>query len=785
MVKKTICCLVGFCLFVIYPADIFAAKRPARFVYQPAAGETVRSITIAGSFNNWNSSANPLVRQPDGKYSIKLLLGEGLHTYKFVIDGTRWIEDPLADRSLRKDDGYGGFNSGVIVGERADIFGKAAPGQIVSGALKHNPDDIRFFNVAAKDLIEIKLRTLQDDVDTATLVVGNEEFSMRKSKTALGFDYYSVVIEIEKGKQGQIEYHFLLADGPAVIRYPAEKNFAGDLKPIFYTPEWAKKAVWYQIMLDRFYDGEPANNPANSLPWTWDFSKTHPTEKGSFYEFVWGRRFGGDLQGLIKKLDYLKELGITAIYLTPVFKADSPHKYNTVDYRHIDDHLGFRGDIFEIKGETKDPKTWQWTKTDKLFLEFLAKARAHGMRVIIDGVFNHSGEDFWAFRDLKRKGRKSKFRDWFVVTDWAVFEKFSHEGKGYSGWAGFGGLPEFAEDEKGLVKPVKKHIFDITRRWMDPNGDGDPSDGIDGWRLDVPECVRKEFWVEWSALVRSINPEAYIAGELWGEAPTWLTAEMFHAQMNYPLVKRIIKFLVDKGYSPSQFDKSIHELLDIYPLQVHLVQQNLLDSHDTDRAVSMFYNPHRPYDKRNRLNPSDTGDYNPNYKTGKPPAGVYEHLKLVSVLQFTLPGAPMIWYGNEVGMWGSDDPFNRKPMLWKELQPYDEKGAFVMEDLLDFYKKLIAIRNASPEFQTGIFETVLTDDKKNVYAFSRTKGKRVGFVALNNSKKKVNVALRVDDTAVADRTRFFDALNNKNYTVRNNYLRIVLPPESASVLVMK
>ncbi|MDI6642330.1 MAG: alpha-amylase family glycosyl hydrolase, partial [Elusimicrobiota bacterium] len=403
-----------------------------------------------------------------------------------------------------------------------------------------------------------------------------------------------------------IEYYFELIDGTAKLNYPADRKFTEALQPKFYTPQWAKKVIWYQIMLDRFFNGDVANDPPNTLPWTFDFApdKKHPSEKGKFYEVVWGRNFGGDLQGLIKKLPYLKELGITGIYLTPVFEAESYHKYNTADYRHIDDNFGMKYSAEEIERlrlETEDPETWFFTETDKLFLKFLKQAHALGIKVIIDGVFNHSGEDFFAFKDLKRNLQNSKYKDWYMVTDWEVFKRSANIGKGYVGWAGFGGLPEYAEDASGLVPGIKEHIFNISRRWLDPNGDGNPEDGIDGWRLDVPDCIKQPFWVDWCKLVKSINPEAYIVGELWSESPVWLKPELFHAQMNYPFAKLLLNFIIDESLTPTQFDQSLHKLINLYPMQVNFVQMNLLDSHDTDRLASMIYNPHRSYDKKNRL----------------------------------------------------------------------------------------------------------------------------------------------------------------------------------------
>ncbi|PKN02111.1 MAG: hypothetical protein CVU77_01435 [Elusimicrobia bacterium HGW-Elusimicrobia-1] len=739
---------------------VIAPTQKISFLYEPRPGEAVNSVAVVGSFNQWNSSKDLMRRRPDGKFEAKLELKEGLHLYKLVVNGDRWMEDPKADAALKKEDGFGGFNSGIAVGETGTSYGAPILNNIAVAALRHDPRKIEYFNVITKGLAEIKLRALAGDVENAEVVSGGgKRFAMEKTKTYLGFDYWSAFAEIPRDAQN-LKYSFALADGNTKIIYPSAGTvFTASTKIKFATPDWAKGAVWYQVMPERFRDGDPANNPDGSLPWTWDFSRKHPSEQGGFYDFVWGRRFGGDIQGLVEKLDYLKEMGVTALYLTPVFKAESHHKYNTSDYRHIDDNLGFKGDIAELRGETDDPATWKWTKTDMLFLDFLKKAKAMGFRVIIDGVFNHSGDNFWAFNDVKKKGRKSKYADWFSVTDWELFMREAHTGRGYEGWAGFGGLPEFREDENGLVAGPKKHIFDITRRWMDPNGDGDPSDGIDGWRLDVPENVKMPFWVEWSRLVKSINPDAYISGELWDESPEWLKPELFHAQMNYPFIKTTLNWLSNGWIKPSKFDSEIKRLLALYPYQVNFVQQNLFDSHDTDRAVSMLSNPGRHYDKGNRLNPSDTGDYNPSYKQGRPSKDVYEKLKKVTAVQFALPGAPMIWYGSEAGMWSSDDPFCREPMVWKDLA-FDDKDKIFMRDIYEHYRKLSAIHNTREELHTGVYESVLADDENEIIVFARRRGADRIFVAVNNSAASRAVTF---DAGAPDGTEYFDILGEKRY----------------------
>ena len=737
------------CLMVLIFGRLVCYAAKVTLIYDPK-GQSVNKVAIAGDFNSWNKDSDVFTKKY-GIFKITLEMEEGLHYYKLVIDDNQWIEDPRAEKVLRKEDGYGSYNSGVLAGgDVAKELGPPAPDNINEKALKYE------INVITGDSVEVKLRTLAGDAEKVFIVFGEKRMPLDKEKSFLGFDYYSDVIFMEK--PGAV--YFEITDGNAKIDYP-ENRVSVELQALPPPPAWANGCVWYQIMLDRFCNGENANDPKNTLPWGWDFSKPYTTEKGDFYSFVWDRFFGGDLQGLIKKLPYLKELGIEAIYLTPVFESKSYQKYDASDYRHIDDNYGFVTDYGALN-ETLDPKTWKLTETDKLFVEFLNQAHSMGMKVIIDGVFNHSGEDFWAFKDLKAKNEESQYKDWYTVIDWEAFKTGSSQGKGYSGWFGFGGLPEYREDEKGLVAPVKEHIFDITKRWMDPNGDGDPSDGIDGWRLDVPDCVKMPFWKDWVKHVRSINPNAYIAGELWVEAPQWLGKDLFDAQMNYPLAKLAVKYFIDKAHTPSAFGDKLNGLLGTYSMKNNLVQMNLLDSHDTDRIASMIANPGREYDKRNRLNPNDGGDYNKGYTNAKPSKNDYELLKQMTMFQFTFTGSPCIWYGDEAGMWGGDDPFDRKPMLWKEIK-YDEPGAIVDEKMIEHYKKLADIRKKYPVLKTGVFKVLFTDDEKGIFAFERVKGESQAMVIINNSGTEQELPL-----VLSPGEKMTDAYENVEYVNKSN-----------------
>ncbi|MFO8099538.1 MAG: alpha-amylase family glycosyl hydrolase, partial [Salinibacter sp.] len=340
-------------------------------------------------------------------------------------------------------------------------------------------------------------------------------------------------------------------------------------------PDWASDAVVYQIFPERFANGDTTNDPTRQsltdpgdVPSSWAVSDwtrdwydqaDWEREMGGFYESVYDRRYGGDLQGVIDRLPYLDSLGVNTLYFNPVFWSPSLHKYDGRSFHHIDPHFGPdpAGDKDLIAEEDPtDPSTWHVTAADSLFFALLEKAHARDLRVIIDGVFNHTGRQFFAFRDLAERQADSRYADWYEVHSFDDPETPDTSEFDYAGWWGLDSMPEFAvsPDSTTLAEGPRQYIFDATRRWMDPNGDGDPSDGVDGWRLDVAEEVPTGFWADWHAHVRSINPEAYTVAEVWEEASGFLRESGFSATMNYHGFAYPVKgFLIDNAIDPSTF----------------------------------------------------------------------------------------------------------------------------------------------------------------------------------------------------------------------------------------
>lgn len=546
-----------------------------------------------------------------------------------------------------------------------------------------------------------------------------------------------------------------------------------------FVPEWAKTVVWYQIFPDRFRNGDPSNDPkvenligADPMeppkqwqihPWGSDWYKLQDYELANGEPELWKhilrRRYGGDLQGIIDNLDYLQDLGITAIYLNPVFEAPSLHKYDGATYHHIDPNFGPDPDgdrVLMASENPSNPDTWVWTKADELALELIDQAHNKGMRIIFDGVFNHMGINSFAFKDLKEKQEASKYIDWFTVKSFENKEKATEFD--YEGWWGVKSLPELKEDENGIVEGPKNYIFAATDRWMNPKGKG-AEFGIDGWRLDVAFCVHHNFWKSWRKHVRSINPEAYLVAEIVDvpeKVVPYMQGDEFDAEMNYNFAFTCAEFFMNPNsmrINATEFDKKLKELRDLYPKGVAYVNQNLFGSHDANRISSCIVN-------RGIGNFRDWGTYfglskaaeNADYSPRKPKAEDIHLQKLMVIMQMTYVGAPMIYYGDEVGMWGGNDPDCRKPMVWDDIDYKTERtlpdqstheGDEVAQnlELQAFYKKMVGIRNTNVALQKGDYETILVDNEQDLFCFKRSFEGETLWVLFNNSKTSQAVAL--------------------------------------------
>ena len=538
-----------------------------------------------------------------------------------------------------------------------------------------------------------------------------------------------------------------------------------------FTPDWSKGVVWYQIFPDRFHNGDKTNDPKVTdqrgaypfndssafqiHPWTSDWYKLQPYEvenKKDVYYNLQRRRYGGDLQGVIDKLDYLQSLGVNAIYMNPVFWAPSSHKYDALSYHHVDPTFGPdpEGDKKLIAKENPlDPKTWTWTSADKLALKLIEEVHKRKMYIIFDGVFNHIGLNSFAFQDVVKNQQASAYKDWFIVQSWR------DEAKGtpfkYKGWFGVSTLPEFKEDSTGIVAGPKEYIFNATKRWMNPMDKG-IAHGIDGWRLDVAYDVGHAFWKDWRKHVRSINPNAYMTAELVfsiDETKPYLSGDEFDATMNYNFAFIVHDFMVQdkKATTVTQFDAKLKELREAFGPGVALNMQNLMDSHDATRLGSAVANPdgERFGNWGKYFNWSQKSN-NKSYNARKPTQEQLKKQKLIAAFQLLYVGAPMIYYGDEAGMWGSNDPDCRKPMVWQNLKydpethnpdqsKHDPDAVVFNQELFNWYKKFISLRQKHKAIKLGSYTTLAVDDANQMYAFSRNLGKEEVLVILNRGAK--------------------------------------------------
>lgn len=527
-------------------------------------------------------------------------------------------------------------------------------------------------------------------------------------------------------------------------------------------PSWAKNAIWYQIFVERFSNGDKTNDPteeSTSVPnmkiippkdwvvssWTSNWFKRQTWEQDASKDFGWilqYRRYGGDLQGVLDKLDYLEELGVNAIFFNPINDAPSLHKYDARNYHHIDINFGPdpEGDkkIMETENPA-DPATWKWTSADRLFLKIVEELHNRGMKVIMDYSWNHTGTMFWAWQDILKNQSKSKYKDWYEITTFDDPNTPENEFS-YKGWYGNAYLPELKKvnitspRENGLPyegninNGAKQHIFDVTKRWMEPNGV--VSKGIDGFRLDVAEQIGLGFWRDYRHFVKEINPEAYLVGEIWWQKwpnklmdPTpYMKGDIFDAIMYYQVYKPARAFFMNSEdeLNAQQFVDSLNIQWSRISKENVFAMMNVSSSHDSPRLLTDFYNRNR---YKYHANPIE----NPYFKTGKPDKEAYQRLKLYLIHLFTTVGAPQIWNGEEMGMWGGDDPYNRKPLMWKDMKFEKEyrnnfqeaKKQFDKVEFnqtqFDLYKKLILLRKTERILCNGDIKFIIAEGKKLAY----------------------------------------------------------------------
>lgn len=514
----------------------------------------------------------------------------------------------------------------------------------------------------SEDTLRITLRTARADVQAVTVLYqdrygASEPFLARMEMAAEDelFSFYQADLQLDTKRFG---YVFLLDDGKDQVFY-TEKGFFSEVPPntqfhypyialrdLWEPPKWAQGAVIYQIFPERFANGDPSNDPPNREPW--DAPPTVTSQKG------------GDLQGVIDHFSHLVGLGVDVIYFTPIFQAPSNHKYDTVDYYTIDPHFG----------------------NEELLRELIELAHDHGVKVVFDAVFNHSGFGFFAFQDVLEHGEDSPFSHWFNIDSFPVqidppnYETFSNQ---------IATMPKLMTHHED----VKDYFLEVGRYWV-------REFGIDGWRLDVANEIDHQFWREFRQAVKEENPEALIVGELWHEASEWVRGDQFDSVMNYSLQYACLDFFAKGIIRARTFANRLAKVQVNHTQAVNLSLFNLLDSHDTERFLTTC-------------------------------GGNVQKFALAVAFQLTYEGSPMIYYGDEVGMEGLTDPDCRRGMVWDPAKQN--------LDIFAWYQEFIALRKEHAVLRSGQCRTVWADSATNIYGFVRFDQGAQVLVLLNNQAK--------------------------------------------------
>jgi cyclomaltodextrinase / maltogenic alpha-amylase / neopullulanase len=565
-------------------------------------------------------------------------------------------------------------------------------------------------------------------------------------------------------------------------------------------PDWARGCVWYRIIPDRFRNADTANDPVErdvfpegnfrwaKSDWTANWYRRSITEllySESFAITAPLRQYGGDFDGIISRIPYLDSLGINAVVLTPPFEGTSYHKFDITSYHHVDRHFGPQVQVdtaFLSREKADDPKTWYLTAADRKFVELIKALHDHGIRVMVDVQFAHVGANFWAFRDLLQKQEKSTYANWFYVEDWDRPETPLVSEFRYRSMWGITAFPVLRRDSLGLATGPRDYIFSSTRRWMDPNGDGNPSDGIDGWRVDLTSEISPVFWKDWMKHVLSINPQCLVIGAPAGEnVPT-----PFHMEDNDVFGRHVSLFFLNERISPTQLDNAVVSLHGEGDYTVTDAHVNRIGDYETARVASMCVNRAVPYGAK------DSWQANPSYVLRRPAAADRRLQQLLLLFQFTCPGSPLLYYGDEAGMWGANDPDCRKPMLWPDLEYEKECSLQVSGDsavspvafdssVYGMYRTFLRLRKDHIALRQGAMKTVLLDDVRMLYGYERHSGADRVYVLFNMSNTPQECRVFMKD--VPSGARVDAVLEGLQFFTEKDGLSIILPPRSGTLLL--
>ena len=652
----------------------------------------------------------------------------------------------------------------------------------------------------AGEEITVRFRTAKNNVDVVLLVSGGKRLVMTKAETERHFDYYETRMEISDKK---LAYHFEIISGALKIYFDSrgavtEPNEYYDFVvfPGFSTPDWSKGAVMYQIYVDRFCNGDKTNDVLDN-EYLYIGQPVHRVEDWYAPPSQMDVRnfYGGDLQGVLDKMDYLKSLGIEVIYFNPLFVSPSNHKYDIQDYDHIDPHFGKivddGGDVLP-EGATENRMSSRYirrvagmanlTASDELFIEVVKEAHKRGMKVILDGVFNHCGSfNKWMDRERIYENEEGYNKGAYVSPSSPYHNYFSFNNENgwpyngsYDGWWGYDTLPKLNyEGSEELVEYVLK----IAAKWV-----SEPF-CADGWRLDVAadlghsQDYNHKFWKRFRKAVKEANPNALILAEHYGDKKAWLQGDEWDSVMNYDaFMEPVTWFLTGMEKHSDDFREDLLGNADgFWGAMIHhgatfstpsmQSAMNELSNHDHSRFLT-----------RTNHMVGRTGTLGHEAAEKNIDKAVFRE---AVVIQMTWMGAPTIYYGDEAGVCGFTDPDNRRTYPWGRED----------KEMISFHRDLISLRHRHPVFKTGSIKMV--DSDYDFIAYGRFDRDEQILVIVNNNMTEMHKKLTVWEIGTTRsgvmKTVFSTDKNGYNmggeqYNLKCGILDITVPPESATIL---
>lgn len=673
-------------------------------------------------------------------------------------------------------------------------------------------DGTEFYRCPAEpdpyDRVRLRLRCARENLDGVILVFNDERIEMEKLYNDRLFDYYETFVQL--GTE-QVFYYFEIHCGQMTCYYnnvglcnSVEEYYNFTMTPGFHTPDWAKGAVFYQIYVDRFYNGDRSNDVEDDEYFYIGEGTSKVTDWNKYPAAMGVREFyGGDIAGVMQKLDYLQELGVEVLYLNPIFVSPSNHKYDIQDYDYVDPHFGRivkdEGEVLQRdeNGNLKADPTYpnksasryicrvtdkeNLEASNKLFAEFVEEVHRRGMKVILDGVFNHCGSfNKWLDRECIYENAPGYEKGAYVAEDspYNTFFKFREKqwpyNPHYDGWWGHDTLPKLNYEES---PSLFDYIMHVGRKWVSPPYN------VDGWRLDVAADLGQSgeynhyFWKEFRRNVKEANPDALVLAEHYGDPTEWLKGDEWDTVMNYdafmePLTwfltgveKHSDEYRQDQLGNPDSFFGSMRHFMTRFHTQSLLVAMNELSNHDHSRFLTRT---NRKVGRTAYLGPEAAGE------------GIDKSvMRLAVMIQMTWPGAPTIYYGDEAGLCGWTDPDNRRAYPWGSED----------QELIDFHKEIIRIHKDYQALKTG--SILFLHGQYSFISYGRFDEQDKFVIAINSGEQPVSIDLPVWRLGMTEGNRMARLINTSQdgfsletamYNIENGILHLNCPPKYGVVI---